>query len=88
MAQLGADVEQMDQLSRRFQEAGAQIRDVMQQVESQLQSTWWEGNDANRFRDEWNGSYRSQLTQISERLAEAGSTVARQASEQRQASGN
>ena len=58
MAQLGADVEQLDQLSRKFDQEAQQIAQATQQISSQVNSTWWKGPDADRFKNEWEGDVR------------------------------
>jgi uncharacterized protein YukE len=87
MAQLGADVEELDRLARKFDEEAQQISQATQQISSQVQSTWWKGADAERFKSEWNGNYASQLRKIAEALKQVGSTVRKQAAQQRQTSG-
>jgi WXG100 family type VII secretion target len=86
MARLGADPEQLDQLSRKFEQEAQQISQATQQISSQVQSTWWEGPDSDRFKNEWNGQYAAQLRRIAEALREVGQTVRRQAAQQRQTS--
>ena len=87
MAQLGADVEELDRLARKFDEEAQQISQATQQISSQVQSTWWKGTDADRFKSEWNSNYASQLRKIAEALKQVGSTVRKQAAQQRQTSG-
>ena len=87
MAQLGADVEELDRLARKFDEEAQQISQATQQISSQVQSTWWKGSDADRFKSEWNSNYASQLRKIAEALKQVGSTVRKQAAQQRQTSG-
>jgi uncharacterized protein YukE len=87
MAQLGADVEELDRLARKFDEEAQQISQATQQISSQVQSTWWKGSDAERFKSEWNGNYAAQLRKIAEALKQVGSVVRKQAAQQRQTSG-
>jgi uncharacterized protein YukE len=87
MAQLGADVEELDRLARKFDEEAQQISQATQQISSQVQSTWWKGHDSDRFKSEWNSNYASQLRKIAEALKQVGSTVRKQAAQQRQTSG-
>ena len=86
MAQLGNDPEQLDQLSKKFEQEAQQIQQATQQISSQVQSTWWKGPDAERFKSEWNGTYAAQLRKISEALKQVGTTVRKQAQQQRQTS--
>ena len=67
MAQLGADVEEFDRLARKFDEEAQQISQATQQISRQVQSTWCDGSDAERFKSEWNGNYASQLRKITPR---------------------
>ena len=86
MAQLGADVEQLDQLARKFEQEAQQIAQATQQISSQVNSTWWKGPDADRFKNEWEGTYASQLKKIAEALRQVGQVVRKQAQQQRQTS--
>ena len=51
-----------------------------------MQSTWWKGGDAERFKSEWTGTYAAELRKISEALRQVGTVVRKQASQQRQTS--
>ena len=53
MAQLGADVEQLDLLSRKFDEEAQKIEATISVIGSQVHGTWWQGPDAERFRNQW-----------------------------------
>jgi uncharacterized protein YukE len=86
MAQLGADVEQLDQLSKTFEQEAQQIAQATAKITSQVNSVWWKGPDAERFKSEWEGQYAAQLKRISEALKQVGQVVRKQASQQRQTS--
>ena len=86
MAQLGNDPEQLDQLSKKFEQEAQQIQQATQQISSQVNSTWWKGPDADRFKNEWEGTYASQLKKIAEALRQVGTVVKKQATQQRQTS--
>lgn len=86
MAQLGADPEQLDQLSKKFDTEAQQIATATQQITSQLNSVWWKGPDAEKFKNEWEGQFASQLKKISEALKQVGTVVRKQAQQQRQTS--
>jgi WXG100 family type VII secretion target len=83
MAQLGADVEQLDQLSKKFEQEAQQISQATQQISNQVQSVWWKGPDADKFRNEWEGQFASQLKKIADALRQVGQVVRRQAEQQR-----
>ena len=49
MAQIGNDPEQLDQLSKKFEQEAQQIQQATQQISSQVNSVWWKGPDADRL---------------------------------------
>ena len=87
MAKLGADVEQLDTLAKKFDQEAEQLTQAVSQIGSQVKSVWWEGRDADRFRSEWEATYASQLRKISEALKQVGQGVRKQAQQQRTTSG-
>lgn len=86
MAQLGADVEQLDMLGRRFDEEAQKIEATISTITSQIQATWWQGPDAERFRSQWESADTSALRQIIQRLQGAATDCRNQATQQRQVS--
>jgi uncharacterized protein YukE len=86
MAQLGNDPEQLDHLSKKFEQEAQQIAQATQQISSQVNSVWWKGPDADRFRNEWEGQFSAQLKKIAEALRQTGTIVRKQAQQQRQTS--
>jgi predicted trehalose synthase len=86
MAQLGADVEQLDRLGAKFKEKAAEIGQMQAQIASQLSGTWWMGSDADRFRAQWDGDLKSQLAKLKALLETTAAAVARQAADQRSVS--
>lgn len=87
MAQLGADVDALDGLARRFNTAVTELQGIMNSIGSQVTGAWWQGADADNFRSQWEGQYRSQINNLMNAFQEAGTAVTNQASQQRQASG-
>jgi uncharacterized protein YukE len=86
MAQLGADVEQLDTLAKKFDQEAQAIAQATSQITSQVNSTWWKGPDADKFKNEWEGQFASQLKKIAEALRQVGTVVRKQAQQQRQTS--
>ena len=87
MAQLGADVEQLDRLGAKLKERAAAMDDTVRQLSTQLNGTWWKGADADAFRARWDGELRAQITKVKTLLETTAQTVAKQAADQRQVSG-
>lgn len=86
MAQLGADPEELERLSKKFEQEAQQIQQAQQQITNQVNSVWWKGPDADKFRNEWEGQFASQLKKIAEALRQTGTIVRKQAQQQRQTS--
>ena len=87
MAQLGADVEQLDVLARRFDEEAQKIENTISLITSQVNSTWWQGTDADRFRNQWQTTHTSQLRNVIQGFTDAAGHCRSQAAQQRQTSG-
>ena len=86
MAQLGADVEQLELLGRKFEEEAQKIETTVSTIASQVEATWWQGSDAAQFRNEWQTTYMTNLRQVVQHLQQAGSACRTQATQQRQVS--
>ena len=87
MAQLGADVEALQRLARKFNDEARSVENSIAVIEAQLEQTWWQGPDANAFRDAWSSSFRPQLFKIAKALDDAHINMLRQAQQQTEASG-
>ena len=88
MAMVGADVEQLNQLSAQLNNKANDIQNVISQLTSAINSVEWKGNDANRFRSDWQGQYVNQLKQVVSALQTASQNAKRNAQEQQTASGS
>ena len=86
MAQLGADVEQLEMLGRKFDEESQKIEATISAISSQIGATWWHGADAERFRNQWESADASSLRQVIQRLQAAANDCRNQANQQRQVS--
>jgi len=82
MAMVGADVEQLNQLAAQLNNKANDIQNVISQLTSAINSVEWKGNDANRFRSDWQGQYVSQLKQVVNALQQASQNAKRNAQEQ------
>lgn len=65
---LGANPEQMRHLSTSFRHEAGQVLDVMRRVQGTLDSTTWTGPAADRFRSEWDTSFRVALQRLHDAL--------------------
>ena len=86
MAQFGADVDQLDALARKFDEEAQKIESTVSVINAQVQSTWWQGPDAERFRNEWQTADTAALRNVVQRLQAAAADCRNQSNQQRQVS--
>ena len=77
MAQIGAEMEQLDQLRQVFTQKASEIEQLMSAIDGQVGGTWWVGPAADRFRDQWNGSFKPNLRNLQSALTDASGEVAR-----------
>lgn len=87
MAMVGADVEQLNQLSAQLNNKANDIQNVISQLTSAIDAVEWRGNDANRFRSDWKGQHVGQLKTVVTALQAASQAAKRNAQEQQSASG-
>jgi uncharacterized protein YukE len=86
MAVWGLDVEQVRQLSSQLNQKAADIESILSTLTSALNSTQWEGPDANQFRNDWSGQHTSSLRNVANALRDAGAKAQQNASAQEQTS--
>jgi uncharacterized protein YukE len=72
----GANLEQLDQLQRRFAEENEAVRQLQTRISGTLGSTAWTGPAADRFRTAWSGDFVPALNRLAEALAENVTVVA------------
>lgn len=86
MAVWGLDVQQVRQLSTQLNQKAADIDSILSTLTNALNSTQWEGPDANQFRNEWSGQHTSSLRHVAEALRDAASRASQNATAQEQTS--
>ncbi len=82
---IGANLDDLANLSARFAGAARSIESARGQVE-RMMSAAWAGADADEFRSSWQGSYRGKLQAVIDGLNEASRVVDQQRREQAGAS--
>jgi uncharacterized protein YukE len=87
MAQLGADVEALERLSRKFDGESRRLEEAIERIQAQVVATWWEGRDAQQFKDAWASDFRPQLRKIANELRQAHVNTLKNARQQSEASG-
>ena len=86
MAKLGLDPDALTNLQRQLRADADAITSLATKLDGLLRSAWWEGPDATKFRGEWDGTHKTQLTRIAAELNGAAQQVAANVTQQTQAS--
>jgi WXG100 family type VII secretion target len=84
---IGGTVEQMNTMGAQFNNEADTLNSLVARVTSQLNATDWEGGAAQRFRDQWNGEFRSTFAQVEQGLRECATEVRNRAEALTQAGG-
>lgn len=71
----GGNLQQMDSLSKQFTTQGQAVDSLVAAIDKTLHSTAWTGPFANKFRSEWNGTFKTALRNLRSSLDEASKVV-------------
>jgi len=82
----GMDIAQVRQLSQQMNTKADEIRNIMQQLTSALNSAQWVGPDRERFVGEWQSQHCAALNNVIQGLQAASQTANKNAQEQEAAS--
>lgn len=88
MALYGMDIEQVRQLASQLGQKAEQIDQIIQEVSNRLGGTDWKGPDADKFRNDWQGTLTSQLRNVAQALRDTQNRATQNASQQEQTSAN
>ncbi|MFC0436446.1 WXG100 family type VII secretion target [Kutzneria buriramensis] len=84
--QLGADPDELRDLGGRMDSSADQVDHVTAGITALLSFSRWEGADGERFRSEWHGRLRGQLSAAAAAMRDCGSTLRDNAAQQTDAS--
>lgn len=75
--QIGAELGQLQTLKKTFDTNAQKTVELLTNVRSTLDGTWWKGPAADRFRQAWTGEFEPALKKLEAALNEAGAEVQR-----------
>ena len=84
---LGASPEDLRRLAARLEAEARRIEVAMRTIGQQIEHTWWQGADAERFRHSWDTSHLLRLRQLCDQLQQTATEYRRRAASQEQTSG-
>ena len=77
MSTIGAEMGQLESLGQSFTRESQDVARLTAQIGSQVQSTWWKGPAADRFRASWEGEFAPTLRRLEAALQQASAEVSR-----------
>lgn len=83
---IGMDPEAVRALARQLEAKAGEIDAIANTLSVQIDGTTWLGRDADTFRSDWVGSYRTQLVAVATALREASTRATANATQQEEAS--
>jgi WXG100 family type VII secretion target len=84
---IGGTIEQMNSLGTHFNNQAEELARLVSSISSQLEGTDWQGGAAQRFKDQWNGEFKSVFTKVQQGLDDCASEVRSRATALTQAGG-
>ena len=83
----GLNVAEMQNLIATCRREASNIRGAISSVNGTVNSTWWQGEDADKFRNEWSYSDRRRLENVAAELDRLAGQLGREVAAQRSTSG-
>jgi WXG100 family type VII secretion target len=77
MSTIGAEMGQLQGLGQSFVRESQTVAQLTAAIGGQVQSTWWKGPAADRFRTAWEGEFAPTLRRLEAALQEASQEVSR-----------
>lgn len=77
MSTIGAEMGQLQQLGQSFTRESQTVAQLVATIGGQVQSTWWKGPAADRFRASWESEFAPTLRRLEAALQQASQEVQR-----------
>ena len=77
MSTIGAEMGQLQQLGQTFMRESQQVGQLTAAIGSQVNSTWWKGPAADRFRSAWESEFAPTMRRLEAALQQASGEIHR-----------
>ena len=77
MSTIGAEMGQLESLGQSFQRESGNVAQLTATISGQVQSTWWKGPAADRFRSSWESEFAPTLRRLEAALQDASREIQR-----------
>jgi uncharacterized protein YukE len=74
---IGAEMGQLQQLGLTFNRHGQTVGQLTMDINGHVNSTWWKGPAADRFRSSWESEFAPTLRRLEAALGQASQEVAK-----------
>jgi WXG100 family type VII secretion target len=82
---IGAEMGQLESLGQSFNRESQSVAQLTATIGGQVQSTWWKGPAADRFRSSWESEFAPTLRRLEAALQQASQEIQRRHSALQQA---
>ena len=77
MSTIGAEMGQLQQLGQTFTRESQNVAQLTAAISSQVNTTWWKGPAADRFRSAWESEFAPTMRRLEAALQQASQEVSR-----------
>ena len=77
MSTIGAEMGQLQQLGQTFTRESQNVAQLTAAINSQVNTTWWKGPAADRFRSAWESEFAPTMRRLEAALQQASQEVSR-----------
>jgi WXG100 family type VII secretion target len=77
MSTIGAEMGQLQGLGQSFQRESQTVAQLVATIGGQVQSTWWKGPAADRFRSAWESEFAPTMRRLEAALTQASQEISR-----------
>jgi WXG100 family type VII secretion target len=74
---IGAEMGQLQQLGQTFNREGQNVAQLTAAINGQVNSTWWKGPAADRFRSSWESEFAPTMRRLEAALQQASQEISR-----------
>jgi WXG100 family type VII secretion target len=84
----GMNVDAIEKLANDLKSEAGKVNDISTRVTKLMGEAKanWKGQDATKFEDDWNSTYKGKLAELAKKLEDLGTTASKNAKQQRETS--
>jgi uncharacterized protein YukE len=75
VSKIGGDIRQLNAMQKTFKTESANVERLTKTINSHVDSAWWIGPAADRFKSQWKSEFAPTLRKLQQALNDAGQHV-------------